>query len=145
MVIETYVLGLSTILVLNALLDFYWCFRFSKLEIGYMRETILADKIVQREIYVSTLLSLLLMKFLILKKKEKKKKRKKQAGRDSYQSYSTFRFFTIRPTTSWLWLASYWTWLFRSTKHAVKLATLALFSFQSLLRLCQCPALFRVE
>ena len=37
-----------------------------------MRETILADKIVQREIYVSTLLSLLLMKFFILKKKKKK-------------------------------------------------------------------------
>ena len=36
-----------------------------------MRETILVDKIVQREIYVSTLLSLLLMKFLILFLKKK--------------------------------------------------------------------------
>ena len=51
----------------------------------------------------STLLSLLLMKFLIHKKNKKKKK----SGRDSHQSYSTFRFFTIRPTTSRLWLVTH--------------------------------------
>ena len=49
----------------------------------------------------STLLSLLLMKFLI----HQKKKKKQESGRDSHQSYSTFMFFTIRPTTSRLWLA----------------------------------------
>ena len=56
----------------------------------------------------STLLSLLLKKFLIHKRRRKKKKDcKQESGRDSHQSYSTFRFFTIRPTTSRLWLVTH--------------------------------------
>ena len=37
----------------------------------------------------------------------KKKKKNQDGGRDSHQSYSTFRFFTIRPTTSRLWLVTH--------------------------------------
>ena len=53
----------------------------------------------------------------------------------SHQGYSTFSFLKIRPTTSWLWLAPYWNWLFRPTICAVKWVPSAFFTFQLLLHL----------